>query len=97
MRKTTELEAKLINSGYHISSKEYGGWRNLKTKCYIYKKENENNDYLLYLNKKRTKVESVVIHLHNGVYEIEDSSVLLALHNEYHDLLEEIKLIEKGI
>ena len=40
-RKTTTLEQRLINSGYRLSHKQYGGRHSEKTLSYYYVKENQ--------------------------------------------------------
>lgn len=51
-RKTTELEQRLIEKGYYLSHKSYGGRKSEKTLSYIY----VNKNAFVKLDNKRTSV-----------------------------------------
>lgn len=54
-RKITELEQRLINNGYRLSHKQYGGRHSEKTLSYYYVK----NDQFVRLDYKREQVLSL--------------------------------------
>ena len=54
-RKTTELEQRLINNGYRLTKKVYGGRKSEKTLYYYYEKDNA----FIKLDYTREKVLSV--------------------------------------
>lgn len=84
-RKVTELEQRLINNGYRLTTKEYGGRKSEKTLCYVYEKGEQyvrldyKRDMVLSLGisnyscKRVTKVE--LEHLRIMLYNIEQDTI----------------------
>lgn len=64
-RTITDLEEKLIQEGYKLKSKEYGGKHSQKVVAYVYIKKDEVGDVTsIVLNQKRTKIVYYTI---NGI------------------------------
>lgn len=84
-RKTTDLEQRLINNGYRLTTKEYGGRKSEKTLCYIY----EKGEQYVRLNYKRNMVLSLGISNYSckRLTKVELESLRIKLYNIEQDTL----------
>lgn len=83
-RKTTELEQRLINNGYRLTKKQYGGRKSEKTLFYVY----EKGEQFVKLDYKRENVLSLGIsEFHQPITKLELESLRLKLYNIEQDTL----------
>lgn len=87
-RKTTELEQRLINKGYRLSHKQYGGRHSEKTLSYYYVKENQ----FVRLDYKREMVLSLGLlnYQCRELTRMELEGLKIAIYNIEQDIKEEI-------
>lgn len=85
-RKTTFIEKKLIENGFILTSKTYGGKHSEKTFLYVYSKELDDYDELVMLDKKRNKVLKYAIS--NVDLSLVDKETMVLLHHAFLDLKE---------
>ena len=85
LRKTTDLEKKLLNRGFKLVFKTYKDTKSSKRiESYAYKGEVNNYECFIYLNSKRNEVKNFVIVKGNSNLVSRDE--LYDLEMTFHDL-----------
>lgn len=86
LRKTTDLEKKLLNKGFKLVFKTYKDTKSSKRiESYAYKGEVNNYECYIYLNSKRNEVKNFVI-ANNGSSNLVSRDELYDLEMTFHDL-----------
>lgn len=93
-RKVTELEQRLINNGYRLTTKEYGGRKSEKTLCYVY----EKGEQYVRLDYKRDMVLSLGISNYSckRVTKVELEHLRIMLYNIEQDTIHDSEEMVKG-
>ena len=86
LRKTTDLEKKLLNKGFKLVFKTYKDTKSSKRiESYAYKGEVNNYECYIYLNSKRNEVKNFVI-ANKGSSNLVSRDELYDLEMTFHDL-----------
>lgn len=86
LRKTTDLEKKLLNNGFKLVFKTYKDTKSSKRiESYAYKGEVNNYECFIYLNSKRNEVKNFVI-ANKGSSNLVSRDELYDLEITFHDL-----------
>lgn len=86
LRKTTDLEKKLLNKGFKLVFKTYKDTKSSKRiESYAYKGEVNNYECFIYLNSKRTEVINFIIANKNNSNLISEGD-LFELEMTFHKL-----------
>lgn len=86
LRKTTDLEKKLLNKGFKLVFKTYKDTKSSKRiESYAYKGEVNNYECYIYLNSKRNEVKNFVI-ANKGSSNLVSRDELYDLETTFHDL-----------
>ena len=86
LRKTTDLEKKLLNKGFKLVFKTYKDTKSSKRiESYAYKGEVNNYECFVYLNSKRNEVKNFVI-ANKGSSNLVSRDELYDLEMTFHDL-----------
>ena len=90
-RKVTELEQRLINNGYRLTKKEYGGRKSEKTICYDY----EKGDQFVRLDYKRENILSLGITNYHPqvVTKLELEELRIKIYNIEQDTLHDSEVL----
>lgn len=86
-RKITDLEQRLINKGYRLAHKEYGGRKSEKTLSYYYIKD----DQFVRLNYKRDEVVSLGLlnYCRNHLTKYDIDGLRIRIYNIEQDIKEQ--------
>lgn len=86
LRKTTDLEKKLLNKGFKLVFKTYKDTKSSKRiESYAYKGEVNNYECFIYLNSKRNEVKNFLI-ANKGSSNLVSRDELYDLEMTFHDL-----------
>lgn len=94
-RKETTLEKGLIEKGYKLERKTYCGTYSQKIAHYVYIKETNQIEYLVFLNRQRDHIDSCAFS--TKFIPVFDELTMEKMWQINEDFKQELDLIKKGI